>query len=136
MRLIPRYLVVSWPVGIGVAAVIRDGGGVVLARRPDVDGGFWEFPGGVAGEGEGLRQALEREVLEGLGYCISAGNVLDRVAYDAGGRHCIIFFFDCVFCGDYFRESDGVRMVCQDEVFDFELGPSDLAFAERMFRTG
>ncbi len=51
-----------------VAAVIRQGGRYLLAKRPahKAQGGFWEFPGGKIEQGETAEMALARELVEEL----------------------------------------------------------------------
>lgn len=50
------------------AAVIRQGGRFLLAKRPahKAQGGFWEFPGGKIEQGETAQAALARELVEEL----------------------------------------------------------------------
>ncbi|MDM0010892.1 (deoxy)nucleoside triphosphate pyrophosphohydrolase [Variovorax sp. J22P168] len=50
------------------AAVIRQGGRYLLAKRPahKAQGGFWEFPGGKIEQGETAQMALARELVEEL----------------------------------------------------------------------
>lgn len=57
------------------AAVIQRNGQVLLARRPSrgLLGGMWEFPGGKQEPGEGLEQALQREIREELAAEITVG---------------------------------------------------------------
>ncbi|PKN98709.1 MAG: A/G-specific adenine glycosylase [Chloroflexi bacterium HGW-Chloroflexi-4] len=52
-----------------VAAIIRQNGLVLIARRPSKGllGGLWEFPGGKLEEGESHAEALVREIREELG---------------------------------------------------------------------
>jgi 8-oxo-dGTP diphosphatase len=58
-----------------VAAVIEDGGRVLVARRKPFGrfGGLWEFPGGKVEAGEKPEDALGREILEELGLRIEVG---------------------------------------------------------------
>jgi 8-oxo-dGTP diphosphatase len=59
-----------------VGAVIQDGERVLLLRRPvdDFRGGTWELPSGKVDPGEGLDEALRREVAEETGLAVA--NVL------------------------------------------------------------
>jgi A/G-specific adenine glycosylase len=52
-----------------VVAVIRQGGKVLIQKRPSSGllAGLWEFPGGKCEPGESLRAALAREIREELG---------------------------------------------------------------------
>ena len=68
----PRLLSAAAAAGIDrlvVAAIIRDGGRVLLLERNPEDylGGLFELPGGVVEPGETLQQALRREVAEETG---------------------------------------------------------------------
>ena len=67
-------------IGVGVGAVIVDGGGrVFLARRGQQaknERGLWEFPGGGVEFGETLPDALAREIREEYGITIAVGDLL------------------------------------------------------------
>ncbi len=73
-----------------VAAVIRDGGRVLLLERNPEDylGGLFELPGGLVEPGETLHQALLREVAEETGIIVAASDrYLGGFDYRAkGGR--------------------------------------------------
>ena len=59
----------SAPVDVAVAVLIRSDGAALLARRPEskVYSGYWEFPGGKVEPGEPVLDALKREIREELG---------------------------------------------------------------------
>ncbi|MBE0698340.1 MAG: A/G-specific adenine glycosylase, partial [Anaerolineaceae bacterium] len=65
---IPHYMV--------TAAVIQRDEEVLIAQRPPngLLGGMWEFPGGKVEPGEGVTQALEREIREELDAGINVGS--------------------------------------------------------------
>jgi A/G-specific adenine glycosylase len=66
-----------------VAAAIRKDGRFLLARRPSrgLLGGLWEFPGGEAGKGETLTQALGRILKSELGIDLRVGRKLGSVGH-------------------------------------------------------
>jgi 8-oxo-dGTP diphosphatase len=61
-----------------VAAVLRDGGKILLARKKPGSrfGGLWEFPGGKLAEGETPVDGLKRELREELGIEAEVGGVV------------------------------------------------------------
>jgi len=65
--------------------VLRDSSGSVLISRRHIDahqGGLWEFPGGKVEPGEGVVEALRRELLEELGVHIADARPLLDVQHD------------------------------------------------------
>jgi mutator protein MutT len=68
------------PVGVGVAAVIADGGRVLLVRRARAPAeGLWAFPGGRLEQGESLADGVRREVREECGLDVEVGELMDLV---------------------------------------------------------
>lgn len=68
-----------------VVALIEDSAGRVLVSRRQAGrpmAGFWEFPGGKRGAGEGRREALERELDEELGIHALAASPYMRLDHD------------------------------------------------------
>lgn len=67
------------------AAVIEEGGRVLIARRKAADrfGGLWEFPGGKLEPGEAPEAGLRREILEELGVETRIGGFLGAFPYDS-----------------------------------------------------
>jgi 8-oxo-dGTP diphosphatase len=65
--------IMSAPVDVAVAVLIRSDGAALLAQRPSskVYSGYWEFPGGKIEPGEPVAEALRREIREELGIEIS-----------------------------------------------------------------
>ena len=69
------------------AAVIRQGGRYLLAKRPahKAQGGFWEFPGGKIEQGETAQVALARELVEELdARDVTVGALVGVSQYDYG----------------------------------------------------
>ena len=74
----------SWdaggPLGLAAHAAIADRRGrLLLLRRPAAsanNSGRWEFPGGRIGPGEGVRDALAREVRDETGLTVKPGRLL------------------------------------------------------------
>ncbi len=68
------------PLNLAAHAVITDRRGrLLLLRRPgtsEYNSGRWEFPGGWIGPGEGVRDALVREVREETGLDVKPGRLL------------------------------------------------------------
>ena len=60
------------PVDVAVGVLIDADGNFLLTSRPPgkVYAGYWEFPGGKVEAGEGIEQALRRELHEELGITI------------------------------------------------------------------
>ncbi len=77
-----------------VAGVLRDAAGRVLfAQRPagkDM-AGKWELPGGKLHAGEGLHEALERELAEELGIKVAASRPLLQLTHRYPHRHVALY---------------------------------------------
>ncbi len=87
---------------VGVAAVIFKGEEVLLVRRGQEPAkGVWSLPGGLVELGEGLEQALKREVQEETGLTVEVlgvSAVLDRIYRDGDGGipyHYVLIDFAC-----------------------------------------
>ena len=85
---------------VAVGAVVVKAGKVLLVRRGhDPSRGLWSLPGGAVKSGEGLKEAVAREVKEECGIEVSVGDVvdvLDRIYADPEGRiqyHYVIVDF-------------------------------------------
>ena len=67
------------------AAVIEEGGRVLIARRKAADrfGGLWEFPGGKLEPGEAPESGLRRELGEELGVETRVGEFLGAFPYES-----------------------------------------------------
>lgn len=80
-----------------VAAVIRRGGRILIARRRDGGerSGQWEFPGGKVEPGEGEPEALRREILEELGCEVEVGRLLARHRHRYPDLDVELAFYAC-----------------------------------------
>ncbi|HZY04441.1 MAG TPA: (deoxy)nucleoside triphosphate pyrophosphohydrolase [Anaeromyxobacteraceae bacterium] len=80
-----------------VAAVIRRGGRVLIARRRDAAerGGQWEFPGGKVEPGESEPGALRREIREELGCEVEVGRLLLRHRHRYPDLDVELAFYAC-----------------------------------------
>ncbi len=85
-----------------VAAVIRRGGRVLIARRhaQAERGGRWEFPGGKVEAGEEERQALAREIREELGCDVEIGRLLCRHGHCYPDLEVELAFYACSLAQD------------------------------------
>ncbi|MFM9934969.1 MAG: NUDIX domain-containing protein, partial [Novosphingobium sp.] len=67
-------------------ALIDEAGRVLVQQRPAdrAHGGLWEFPGGKVEPGEGLTEALVREIAEELGITLAEEDLFS-VSFAASG---------------------------------------------------
>lgn len=75
------------------AAVIRGEDGRILIAQRDAQqhqGGLWEFPGGKVEAGEGVEQALYRELHEELGIEVRKARPLIQVAHDYADKQVLL----------------------------------------------
>ena len=90
---------------IVVAAVLSDGERFLVTRRAD---GRWEFPGGKVEPGEGLAEALVRELKEELAIEVRVGEPLARIEHAYPDRPIILHALACRLIGGQPR-AIGVR---------------------------
>src|SRR5579862_7655694 len=87
-----------------VAAVIERAGLILIGqRKPRGRHALkWEFPGGKVEPGEGVREALVRELLEELGIEARIGEEIARYdfSYSAGNVTRLVFFQVAEFAGE------------------------------------
>ena len=91
------------PILVVAAAIVRDSQ-VMLAQRyqPELPEAHlrWELPGGKVKFGEGLHDALKREILEELGTKIVIVRMLPHVqstiyCTNGGAVHAVVIAFEC-----------------------------------------
>jgi 8-oxo-dGTP diphosphatase len=123
-----------------VAGVLIDTSGrVLLAQRPAGKhlAGMWEFPGGKLEPGEGLHQALVRELREELGIEAEPADLLLRVPWRHGDRCLQLDALHVVRWQGTPSSCEGQALQwVQPHRFDHaELAPADRPILEHVHRT-
>ena len=109
MREYPRQPVV----GVG-AVIIKDGKILLVKRGNEPNRDMWSIPGGIVKVGEGLIEALKREVEEEVGLKIDVGDVacVSEEIIEENGKirfhYVIIDFFAEVVGGELKPNSDAL----------------------------
>jgi ADP-ribose pyrophosphatase YjhB (NUDIX family) len=116
---------------VAVAAVIFYEGSVLLARRNQEPGmGQWSLPGGAVELGEGLLEALKRELWEEAAINVEIGGligVFDRIVGDSENRvryhYVIVDYWGWIASGEPSPGSDisDLRFVPLEEFDTFEV---------------
>ncbi|HEX9262030.1 MAG TPA: NUDIX hydrolase [Candidatus Bathyarchaeia archaeon] len=129
---------------VGVGGVIIDEGKILLEKRKNEPGrGKWTIPGGLVDLGEGLEQAVVREVEEET--CLKCAkktspmliDVVDNIDLDEDGRvkyHFVIVDYLVKVKGNEFEvasDADDLQWVPLDEVEDHDLTSSFRLFFKR-----
>jgi ADP-ribose pyrophosphatase YjhB (NUDIX family) len=89
---------------VGVGAIILRGDEVLVVRRgAPPQAGLWSIPGGAVELGEGLQEALIREIAEETGVTVEIlglATALDRIYLDLHGRveyHYVLLDYCCTY---------------------------------------
>ncbi len=116
------------------AAVIIDGGCVLLARRSPWkrEAGKWEFPGGKREAGETLQESLVRELREEFGVNATVFEELIRKPheYPHGGINLIAFKTVLHAHPSKSTDHDRIEWVPLEFLSSYELAPADVCIAE------
>ena len=96
--------------------------------------GLWEFPGGKIDTGEGLEEALARELSEEIGVQMLASDHLMSLRHEYPDRHVEIDFFLVTQWQNEARglEGQGLKWVTADELTAVDLLPADLPVIEKL----
>lgn len=128
---VPHYLV--------TAAVIRQDGRVLIARRPEdgLLGGLWEFPGGKVEPGEDLPQGLSREINEELAVQIAVHEPVGVFTHAYTHFRVTLHAFYCrLTSGDpHPVEASDLRWVYPFELKDYPMGKIDRQIARLLERS-
>jgi len=127
---------------VGVGAIIRDKGRIVLIRRDrEPAKGRWSFPGGGVELGETIHEAVCREALEETGLQVEVGDlvaIIDRILRDDAGRiqyHYVILDFSARPIGGALRPGDDasdVRWVSLPELDELDVTEQAKEIAQKL----
>ena len=125
---VPHYTV--------TAAVIREGGLILIAQRPQggMLGGLWEFPGGKLEDTDpDLPACLRREIQEELGVEIRVGEALGMYKHAYTHFRITLHAFACALLpGQSIPGSEAVRWVKPEELAGFAMGKVDRLIAQKL----
>jgi ADP-ribose pyrophosphatase YjhB (NUDIX family) len=105
---------------VGVGAIIVEGNRILLVKRAsDPNKGLWSIPGGLVRIGEGLKEAVRREVREETGLEIEVGDLafVSEEIFRADGvryHYILIDFFAKVVGGKLKAGSDAMDVAWFD----------------------
>lgn len=126
-----------------VLLAFTDNGKVLLNRRADADREMWEFIEGGLENGETPQDAIQREILEELGYSLSQkGNDLQFIgdlSFEDSRIVANVHFFTAKFPGiEHFSDSDEVfvadlKLFSLDEALELTLLPITREILEKQY---
>jgi 8-oxo-dGTP diphosphatase len=123
-------------VSVAVGVVLDDRDRILISHRhPDShQGGLWEFPGGKLEPGEGVRQALVRELLEELAIVVLAAKPLLQIDYDYPDKQVALkVWLVTDFEGDAEgREGQPLRWVAREHLHDYAFPAANLPIIEAL----
>lgn len=125
---------------IVTAAVIRDGDGILITRRPmeSRHGGMWEFPGGKLDADESPQECLRREILEELGLEVAVESIFEIAYHRYEWGPVLILAFECRPLSGEIRHlgiSDH-RWVPPEEISDYDILPADRPIIAKLLGSG
>lgn len=124
-------------VTIVVAGVMIKQGKVLLTQRKAEDsyGLLWEFPGGKVKKGEGLREALQRELKEELDIDVEVGMVFEMVFFPYQDNLIFLLSFHCLIKKGTLRPlgCHALKWVTLKELKKLSMPPADDPIRKRLF---
>jgi A/G-specific adenine glycosylase len=118
------------------AAVLRRGGRVLIARRPEgkLLGGLWEFPGGKREARESLKDCLRRELMEELAIRVTVGERLGTFHHAYSHYRVSVHAFACSLRRGEPKalEHSQIRWVYPGRLTAYPMGKVDRAIAREL----
>ena len=116
------------------AIIIRDGQVFATQRGYGEWKGWWEFPGGKIEPGEGLEEALVREIREELNAEISVGELVDVVEWDYPTFHLTMHCFLCTLISGTLclNEHDAAAWLTADTLRSLQWLPADVILLDKI----
>ena len=112
-----------------VAAIICRGEMVLIDKRRSggLLGGMWEFPGGKVEEGEGLEEAIAREIQEELDLIIKAGKKINAYKHAYTHFSVTVHALECEIVKGRPRalKAEDIAWVCIDQLERYPMGKVD-----------
>ena len=121
------------------AAVIIEGGRLLVARRPPGDplAGLWELPGGKVEPGESPEDCLRRELVEELELTADVQELLATTIYHYEHGSFEILAYRTHRASDMtLRAHDGVAWITPEELGLHPLAPADVTLAQQLRSEG
>lgn len=120
------------------AGILKDGERVLICQRHRSDkyGLQWEFPGGKVHDGEGLKEALHRELAEELNIDAQVGDEVFRLRHRYPDRFVeVIFFLVADFRGEISNQMfEAVEWAPRDQLPQYDFLEADRELVERLAR--
>lgn len=118
------------------AAVILDGGKILITRRPEGKRhpGLWEFPGGKVDPGESPEEALRRELREELDADVQVLKIFEVVFHRYEWGPVLILAYSCRLLTSSVRNLEVAehRWIHPAELPEFSILPADQPIIDRL----
>ena len=114
-------------INVVAAIIIKDGQVLATQRGYGEFQGWWEFPGGKIESGEGLKDALVREIREELEAEISVGELLQTIEWDYPNFHLIMHCFVCSLISEslHLNEHEAAAWLTKETLHSVKWLPAD-----------
>ena len=125
-----------------VAAIIFREGKVMSVQRPEHTREYvslkWEFPGGKVEVGEGLEEALVREIREELSVDIEVSEFLMTIEHTYPDFHLTMHVFKCALqSGEIvLNEHVDMKWLAVEELGSLNWAAADVQVVERLIKVG